>query len=268
MEMPAVRRSSRRKKRKGQLKKDKKASHFRTVRFGGFEEVQLICYLWDIVKTIEFIESAETDQAGGSGQKKADAVSLEELHKRTRERVRVEMRRYFLRRKRRNMKLILKMCSIVLCVTGLFGFLIGIDRVSGSSMYPYLNNGDWIVYSRTGGPIQRGEVVVFEKNGENMVKRVTGLPGDIVEISSFGYHVVINGVQVKENYVAMTEKLPEQEGDGNADQMSLPLTVMEDQYLVLGDNRSVSIDSRDRDIGTVPKEDVLGRVILVVRTNG
>ena len=50
--------------------------------------------------------------------------------------------------------------------------------------------------------------------------------------------------------------------------MSQPMTVMEDQYLVLGDNRGVSIDSRDSKIGTVPREDILGKVILIIRTSG
>lgn len=40
---------------------------------------------------------------------------------------------------------------------------------------------------------------------------------------------------------------------------------MDGQYLVLGDNRAVSVDSRDSQIGTVPEKDVLGRVILVIR---
>ena len=46
------------------------------------------------------------------------------------------------------------------------------------------------------------------------------------------------------------------------------LTVMDGQYFMLGDNRGVSIDSRDRTMGTVPAEDVLGRVVLVVRAGG
>ena len=44
--------------------------------------------------------------------------------------------------------------------------------------------------------------------------------------------------------------------------------MLDGQYLVLGDNRSVSIDSRDSRIGTVPEEQVLGKVLLVFRVNG
>ena len=49
--------------------------------------------------------------------------------------------------------------------------------------------------------------------------------------------------------------------------MGQPLTVMDGQYLMLGDNRGISIDSRDSRIGTVPREDILGKVILVIRLN-
>ena len=151
--------------------------------------------------------------------------------------------------------------AAALCVGGLFVFLIGIDRVFGMSMYPYLNDGDWIVYSRIGKEMRRDEVVVFEKDGESMVKRIAGLPGDTVEINASGSCVIVNGVQVREDYVTLTDEDKEKAED----EMGMPLTVMNGQYLVLGDNRTVSIDSRDSNIGTVPEEAVLGRVIWIVR---
>ena len=229
----------------------KKAAHFRVARFGGFEETQIICYLWDIVKEVDTGEDPE----GGD---------LPGLKKELRRRIRVEMRRYFVRHRRRNVKLIVTALALAACVIGTFGFLIGIDRVSGNSMYPYLNYGDWVVYSRQlGNGIHRDEVVVFEKNGENLVKRVAGLPGDTVEISETGGRVVVNGNEVQENYVTLTGS----SGKETASRMGQPLTVMDGQYLMLGDNRGISIDSRDSRIGTVPREDILGKVILVIRLN-
>lgn len=230
----------------------KKAAHFRVARFGGFEETQIICYLWDIVKAVDTGEDPE----GGD---------LPGLKKELRRRIRVEMRRYFVRHRRRNVKLIVTALALAACVIGTFGFLIGIDRVSGNSMYPYLNYGDWVVYSRQlGNGIHRDEVVVFEKNGENLVKRVAGLPGDTVEISETGGRVVVNGNEVQENYVTLTGS----SGKETASRMGQPLTVMDGQYLMLGDNRGVSIDSRDGEIGTVPREHILGKVMLIVRIRG
>ena len=251
MEMAESRGKSRKSQRKSREKKEKRASHFRTVWFGGFEEGQMICYLWEIVKSLETGQAA-----GASGRDR-----LRKLEKQMRGRVRVEMRRYFARRRRRAIRMAAVILAVALSVGGLFVFLIGIDRVSGMSMYPYLNDGDWIVYSRTGKEMRRDEVVVFEKDGESMVKRIAGLPGDTVEINASGSCVIVNGVQVREDYVTLTDE----EQEKAEDEMGLPLTVMNGQYLVLGDNRTVSIDSRDSDIGTVPEEAVLGRVIWIVR---
>lgn len=136
--------------------------------------------------------------------------------------------------------------------------------MNGNSMYPYLNHDDWIVFSRPGTPAKRDDVIVFEKNGETLVKRVAGLPGDTVEISASGGRVVINGVQIREPYVTLTGPESGKEKDDRT--MGAPQTVMDGQYLVLGDNRSISIDSRDSNLGTVAADEVMGRVVLVIRS--
>ena len=78
METAGYRGRSRRQEPKGKTKKEKKLSHFRTVRFGGFDENQMICYLWDIVKSVE------TVSGGKQGQE------LERLVRQLRGRIRVE----------------------------------------------------------------------------------------------------------------------------------------------------------------------------------
>ncbi len=286
VETAGYRGRSRRQEPKGKTNKERKTSHFRTVRFGGFDENQMICYLWDIVKSVEAAQDAgngcgagnrrgignsrETGNGRGDGAGR-DADPLTRLGKQMRSQIRVEIRRYFVRRRRRNVRMALSMAAVIVCIAVVFGCLIGVDRVSGNSMYPYLNHGDWIVYSRIGEKYQRNEVIVFEKNGESMVKRIAGLPGDRVEVNSSGSHVVVNGQEIQEDYVTLsdadvgnkkanTEKAEEQPG--------MTQTVMNGQYLVLGDNRSVSIDSRDSSIGTVPSGEIQGRVILIIRGNG
>ena len=248
METAGYRGDSRRQKPKGRRKKDKRAAHFQTVRFGGFEESQVICYLWDLVKAMN---PGETGTGLMSG-----------LERKLRKRIRVEMRRYFLRRRRRSVKLVAGILLIFLCTIGLFTCVVGVDRVRGDSMYPYLYSGDWIVYSRIGPPAARNDVVVFEKKGETLVKRVAGLPGDTVEISASGSQVVVNGIQLQEQYVTV----PSSKTAAAGEDMGLPQTVMDGQYLVLGDNRSISVDSRDSNMGTVAAADIFGRVFLVVRS--
>ena len=257
MDMAGSRGTSRRKERVGRWKKEKRFIHFKTVRSGGFDENQIICYLWDIVKSVEEVRNT------GEAQR---IQELAALAMKIRRQIRVEIRRYFLRQKRRNVRIILMILILFFCVVGVFGFLIGVDRVSGNSMYPYLNDGDWILYGRIGGELRRDQVVVFDRNGESFVKRIAGLPGDTVEISASGSRVVVNGTQVSENFVTLTKEKTEGGVEKYGNQMGMSLTVMDSQYLVLGDNRSISIDSRNEDMGTVPEEDILGRVLLIVRT--
>ena len=178
-----------------------------------------------------------------------------------RRRIRMEMRCYFVRCKRRNMRL-WAFVFLFLCAVWLFDDQIGIDQVSGTSMYPYLNHRDWIVYNRRGREIRRDDVVVFEMNGETMVKRVAGLPGDQVEFNRSGSRVLVNGAQEPEEYVTLAR--PEYGDTKEEERMSAIQTVMNGQYLVLGDNRAESLDSRDRKIGTVPSEAILGRVVWIV----
>lgn len=255
METSGYRDRSRRQKPKETNQKEGSAAHFQTVCFGGYDETQTICYLWDTVKSIEAVE------AGLEAGRDKELNGLKNLKRQLHGRIRVEMRRYFLRKKRRDMKLAAVVILFVAVTVVFFGCLAGVDRVSGNSMYPYLNNGDWIVYSRLAGEMKRQEVVVFKKNGENLVKRIAGLPGDTVQINASGSRVSVNGVQVREEYVTLTDSQNEE----LQNEMGAPLTVMNSQYLVLGDNRAVSLDSRDSNIGTVAEDEVLGRVILIIR---
>lgn len=258
----AGRGKSRKQRRKSLTKKDRQASHFQTARIGGYEESQIICYLWDVVRDVE---EAEAGRSSGT-----DMEKLKELKRQMRRRIRVEMRRYFARRNRIIMKNVVSLAAMLFGIVWLFGFLIGVDRVSGNSMYPNLQDGDWIVYSRVhvGEKLQRDEVVVFEKNGESLVKRITGLPGDTVEISASGSQVVVNGVPVRENYVTLSNPVSRDEEEGTENRGGATTKVMDRQYLVLGDNRSISVDSRDRTIGTVPEENVLGNVVFIIRRDG
>ena len=265
VETAGYRGRSRRQEPKGKTKKERKVSHFRTVCFGGFDENQIICYLWDIVKSVEAAQDAGNSCGAGTG---CGTETLTRLVKQMRSQIRVEIRRYFVRRKRRNVRAALSTAAVIVCIAAMFGCLIGVERVSGNSMYPYLNHGDWIVYSRIGAEYQRNEVIVFEKNGESMVKRIAGLPGDQVEFNESGSRVVVNGQQIQEDYVTLSDADAGDRKKKTEEQPGMAQTVMNGQYLVLGDNRSVSIDSRDSSIGTVSSGEILGRVILIIRRNG
>jgi signal peptidase I len=98
------------------------------------------------------------------------------------------------------------------------------------------------------------DIIIFNDNGEEgnkkLVKRVIGLPGDTILIS--GNKVFRNGVALDEPYTK----------DGQTSGPFGTITVPEDCYYVLGDNREVSRDSRSEDIGFVSKDQLAGKVIF------
>jgi signal peptidase I len=131
-------------------------------------------------------------------------------------------------------------------------------KVEGTSMMPGLRDQERIFINkftyRFGiANIERGDAVVFwfpMDRSKSYIKRVIGLPGDLVEIDR-GV-VLVNGKPLAEDYVP--EKF--------RDYLSLPLQHMgPDDYFVLGDHRNSSNDSRAW--GTVPRQNIYGKAVFV-----
>lgn len=128
-------------------------------------------------------------------------------------------------------------------------------RVSGSSMETTLSNGDNLIVDKLSFRFRaprRYEIVVFpykyEKN-TYYIKRIIGLPGETVQVKD-GY-VYINGKKLDEHYG--NEKMLD---PGIAEN---PITLGDDEYFVLGDNRNHSADSRQENVGLLHRKDLLGR---------
>ena len=136
-------------------------------------------------------------------------------------------------------------------------FLFQICFVSGDSMYPTLKDGEITGINKIEQEINRFDIVVIKnddltdtKNKNiNIVKRVIGLPGEIVHITNEG-KIFINGQLLDENYGYETIKNPGLAGNG--------ITLADDEYFVLGDNRNASTDSRDSRVGPIKKNDIVG----------
>lgn len=148
---------------------------------------------------------------------------------------------------------------IVAILLGYLFIRYGIERmtVSGSSMETILNDEDSVIIEKLTkkfGDYQRFDVIAFQQNGDEHdfynVKRVIGLPGEVVQI--VGGEVYING-EVLEDPYAKTEM-------ANAGVASKEITLEENEYFVLGDNRNNSEDSRFANIGNIVKSDIVGKV--------
>ena len=124
-------------------------------------------------------------------------------------------------------------------------------EVSGGSMEPTLQDGDILLLLRP-GTIRSGELCGIYAQNRLILKRVIGLPGDVVDMDEGGT-VYINGMQLQEPYVS-------KKAVGTCD-LSFPFTVPENSLFVLGDHRETSIDSRSSLIGCVQTSQVMGQVV-------
>lgn len=132
--------------------------------------------------------------------------------------------------------------------------LLPILKIYGRSMSATLDSGD-IVVSIKGTEMQTGDIVAFYYNNNILVKRVIANSGDWVDLDQEGT-VYVNSVEVDEPY--LNEKAY---GETN---IELPYQVPEGKTFVMGDNRSVSIDSRNTSIGCISEEQIVGKIVFRV----
>lgn len=153
----------------------------------------------------------------------------------------------------------IKVFAVAILITFVLTRFIVPTVVKGPSMEDTFQNNNFLIVYKMAyqwGEPERNDIITFESklpldanNNKILIKRVIGLPGDHVQVS--GGHVFVNGVQLSEPFV---KNLVTQ---GNLD-----LIIPEKQYFVMGDNRAVSEDSRYPEVGTIPKEDVIGKVVI------
>lgn len=128
-------------------------------------------------------------------------------------------------------------------------FIVTPVRVDGPSMNDTLHDGDILLLDKYDNKYERFEIVVFNYNSERLIKRVIGLPGEVISYKN--NKLYINGNEIEDNYgLGYTEDF---------ELKDLNLTKIPDnEYLVMGDNRNDSLDSRY--FGTISKDKILGSV--------
>jgi signal peptidase I len=131
-------------------------------------------------------------------------------------------------------------------------YVIPVIRIYGESMSPTIVNGD-VVVTLANPSLKRGDIIAFYHNNKVLAKRVIAFSGEWVDIDEDGI-VYIDSVPLDEPYIDKTAL-----GDCTID---LPYQVPEGSLFVMGDNRSISLDSRDAAIGCISEEEMVGKLIL------
>ena len=119
-------------------------------------------------------------------------------------------------------------------------------------MGPNLEEGD-IVVSVKSKEYQTGDIIAFYYNNKILVKRVIASAGDWVDIKEDGT-VYVNGEELEEPYLSETAL-------GDCD-IELPYQVPESRIFVMGDHRSISVDSRSTAVGCIAEEQIVGKLVF------
>ena len=127
-------------------------------------------------------------------------------------------------------------------------------RIHGSSMTPNLYDGNIVVCLKNSN-YEVGDSIAFYYNNKILVKRVIARSGEWVDIDENGY-VYVNGEKLEEPYV-------QDHALGECD-IELPYQVPDGRVFVMGDHRSVSVDSRSTSVGCVSDEQIVGRLLFRV----
>lgn len=144
---------------------------------------------------------------------------------------------------------ILSYFLIIVVVLFIKTFIVAPVLVNGSSMYPTLEDKDFLLLNRMDKSYERFDIVVVEYRGEKLVKRIIGMPGETIEYKD--KKLYINGKEMEDQFASVTYEFKLE---------NLSLTkIPDDSYFILGDNRNNSIDSRR--IGPVHKDDIQGKIV-------
>ena len=135
-------------------------------------------------------------------------------------------------------------------------------EVIGDSMQSTLHDGDNLMVDKISYRFkdpERFDIIVFPylygTEKQHFIKRIIGLPGEHVRIDEYGI-IYINDKALVENYGKEVIKNPGQASHG--------ITLGEDEYFVLGDNRNNSKDSRDPTVGVIDRDIIIGRAWLQI----
>ncbi len=164
---------------------------------------------------------------------------------------RVEQRKRYRSALRGTLSMLIVVAAIAVLVSMIW---FPVLRVFGDSMTPTITEGQVIVAAK-GARFKTGDVIGFYYGNKLLIKRCIAGPGDWVNIDESGC-VFVNDAAIDEPYISDKAL-----GDCN---IELPYQVPEGRYFVMGDNRSISVDSRNTTMGCIAEEHIVGRILLCI----
>ena len=175
-----------------------------------------------------------------------DLPTLEQVEK---ERERLKYRNRNNRTLRSTIAILVVVAALAVLVATLW---MPVLRIYGTSMAPTLADGQIVISIKT-NDFKPGDITAFYHGNKLLIKRYIAGPGDWVNIDKEG-NVTVNGEALDEPYV--TQKAY---GETN---IELPYQVPEDRCFIIGDNRDVSLDSRNTAVGCVASDEIVGKVMF------
>ena len=182
-------------------------------------------------------------------KRKTDSVDLPTTEQIEGELVRLRYKSRYSRTLRSTIAILIVVAALAVLVATLW---MPVLRIYGSSMSPTLVDGQ-IVISVKNARFEPGDVASFYHGNKLLIKRYIAGPGDWVDLDADG-NVSVNGSPLEEPY--LTEKAY---GETN---IQLPYQVPDERYFLMGDNRSVSVDSRNTTVGCISRDQIVGKVIF------
>ncbi len=144
--------------------------------------------------------------------------------------------------------------------TAIYLFIAQPHKVSGSSMFPTLHTGDYIITNKIDyrfNEPEKGQIIVFKnprEESQDFIKRIMAVPGDTIKVQDG--HIYLNGKVLDEPYLdPSVVTLP-----GSFLREGEEILVPVGRYIVIGDNRMASSDSREW--GFITKEEIIGKAFL------
>ena len=182
-------------------------------------------------------------------RKRKDSIELPALSQLEQELAREKYRRRYGRVLRSTVYTLITVAAVAVLVATLW---LPVLQIYGSSMAPTLQDGD-IVASLKRSEFEPGDVIAFYYNNKILVKRVIASAGQWVDIREDGT-VYVDGQELNEPYL-------EEKAFGDCN-INLPYQVPDERVFVMGDHRSVSVDSRNTEVGCVSQEQIVGKIVF------